>query len=82
VRRRLAALQGSVGEYAPRGLVGQDEQANDLALWIAQARIRKGEPGISLPTVGVQLPGQVLEALAAAGEGLVDDRLGLSSGPC
>jgi len=76
-----AALdQGGVGEHPAGGLVGEDEQPGDVARGIEDAGIREGPPRVPGAPVGVELPGQVDEALRPARQGGVDDRLGLIPG--
>ncbi|KZB98978.1 hypothetical protein AU375_04781 [Methylobacterium radiotolerans] len=76
----LALAQRPVAQHARGGLVGEDEQAGDAAFRVEDAGVGEREPGIGRAAVGAEFPRQVVEAAAAAREGVVDDGLGLVPG--
>ncbi len=71
---RLALAQGGIGVDARGRLVGEDEQSGDLAFAVQHARIGEGPEGMRLAPVGIELPGQIDEALGPARQRIVDDR--------
>ncbi len=59
--------------FHPARLVGEDEEADRRPLRIENAGVGECPPRVRLAAVGGKLPGQVVEASGAAGEGILDD---------